>query len=100
MLEDNDDGSPSRAPLADAGDGQLASQMVLGAAVLNAAADDAEDPALRGLLAERATLQTSLDELRARKDSLEEEEYLDQLEELLVRIAETDAAIRARGASR
>ena len=82
------------------GDGELARQLALGGAVRNALADEAEDPELRELLAERATLQTSLDELRARKDSLAEDEYLAQLEELLVRIAETDEAIRARGDSR
>ena len=68
MLEDSGDSEASRAPLADAGDGELARQLALGGAVRNALADEAEDPELRELLAERATLQTSLDELRARKD--------------------------------
>lgn len=99
MLEDNGDNEPSRAPLTDAGDGQLARQMVLGRAVSSPLADESEDPVLHRLLVERATLQASLDELRSRKDSLAEDDYLAQLEELLVRIAETDAAIRARDGS-
>lgn len=99
MLEDNGDNEPSRAPLTDAGDGQLARQMVLGRAVSSPLADESEDPVLHRLLVERATLQASLDELRSRKDSLAEDDYLEQLEELLVRIAETDAVIRARDGS-
>jgi len=93
MLEDNGDAEASRAPLADARDGELARQTALGRPVSPALA---EDPELRALIAERTGLQTSLDELRARKATLEEDDYLVQLEELLVRIAETDAAIRAR----
>ncbi len=100
MLEDNGDAEASRAPLADAGDGHLARQMALGGGGPNAQAGEGADPALLELLAERAALQTSLDELRARKDSLEEADYLDQLEELLVRVAEIDAAIRSREDSR
>jgi hypothetical protein len=46
---------------------------------------------------ETEAIERALDELRARKESLAEDDYLAQLEELLVRIAETDAAIRARG---
>ncbi len=95
MLDDNGDSEASRAPLADAGDGELASRMTLGGTATRTA-DDEQDLVLQELLAQRATLQVALDELRADKDSLEEDEYLAQLEELLVRIAETDAAIRAR----
>lgn len=96
MLEDNGDAEASRAPLADAGDGELARQMALGGMVSAGLADDAEDTALRDLRTQRTSLGTSLVELRARRDSLAEDEYLALLEDLLVRIAETDAAIRAR----
>ena len=100
MLEDNGDNEPSRAPLADARDGRLARQMALGCELSVAVSNDGEDVELDRLLGERATLQTALDALRARKDSLQEDDYLTQLEEVLVRIAETDAAIRARGDTR
>ena len=36
------------------------------------------------------------DELRGRKDELDEDDYFQQLEDLLVEIAALDAAIRAR----
>ena len=99
MLEDNGDAEASRAPLAEAGDGQLAREMALGTGGRTAPVAGDDDPELRTLLAERAELQVALDDLRGRKDSLDEDDYLDQLEDLLVRIAETDAAIRSRGDS-
>lgn len=99
LLDDNGDAEGARAPLADAEDGQFARQLALGADVSSPLAADVDDPVLRRLLAQRATLQIALDELRARKPSLGEDDYLGQLEELLVRIATTDTAIRARGDS-
>ncbi len=53
-----------------------------------------------GLLAEREQLNSHLEELRLRKDSMSEEEYLQQLEPLMLQIAELDARIDAeRGAT-
>ncbi len=47
------------------------------------------------LLAEREQLNSRLEDLRLRKDGMNEEEYLQQLEPLLLQIAELDARIAA-----
>jgi hypothetical protein len=94
MLEDDGDNEASRAPLANAADGKLAAAVTLSGAPVASGAGS--DPALQQLRAERAALEAELDDLRERKDSIVEDDYLDQLEDLLVRIAEVDAAIRAR----
>ncbi len=46
-----------------------------------------------GLLAQREQLNSQLEELRLRKDSLSEDDYLKQLEPLLLQIAELDAQL-------
>jgi hypothetical protein len=45
------------------------------------------------LLAERERLNSQLEELRLRKESMSEDDYLKQLEPILLRIAELDAAM-------
>ena len=66
-------------------EGELAGSFVL--ARLGAAAQAAADPAKSALLAEREALERKIDELRLRKDDLPEEQYLDELQELLVELA-------------
>ena len=48
-----------------------------------------------GLLAQREQLDSQIEELRLRKDSLAEEEYFRQLESLMLQLAELDARIDA-----
>lgn len=48
-----------------------------------------------GLLAERTQLNSRLEELRLRKNSMNEDDYMQQLEPVLVQIAELDARIDA-----
>jgi hypothetical protein len=50
-----------------------------------------------GLLAERDQLNSRLEDLRLRKDSMSEDEYLQQLEPLLVQMAELDARLASEG---
>lgn len=54
-------------------------------------------PANAGLLAERDQLNSRLEDLRLRKDSMSEDEYLQQLEPLLVQMAELDAKLASEG---
>lgn len=60
---------------------------------LGAAAALADDPAKRELLVAREDLERRVAELSLRKDELSSEEYLDTLQELLLRIAEIQEQI-------
>ena len=102
LLDDNGDGEGSREPSADGADGRLAHAFVLGTPLAGNVAlpDDLDDPELAQLLERRAQLTVRLEALRRRKETLAEEEYLEQLEDLLIQVAEIDAEIRARGAQR
>jgi hypothetical protein len=51
------------------------------------------------LLAEREQLNSQIEELRLRKDSLTEDEYFKQLEAVMLQVAELDARIAAESAS-
>ena len=95
-LDGNGDGEAAAAPLTAAAEGELARRLVLGAPVGTVAAE--AGPEARRLLAERAGLQTELEALRESRADYGEDEYLDLLEDLLVRIAELDAQLRALGA--
>lgn len=57
----------------------------------------ADDPRVRALVAERVALEEQLAALRARKATMTEAQYEDELERLLVLIAEKSAEIRAAG---
>lgn len=95
LLDDDGDGEGSADPLNADGDGELARWVAFGGPVAVGPAG-AEDPELAGWLAERERLQAELAELRGRRDTLDEDRYLDLLEELLVDIAELDRRIRER----
>jgi len=57
----------------------------------------ADDPRVRALVAERVALEEQLAAHRARKATMPEAQYEDELERLLVLIAEKSAEIRAAG---
>jgi hypothetical protein len=92
LLDDDGDGEGTSEPVPGEGDGVLASTLHLAPVV---AAD--ASPELRALLAERAAIESRLADLRARKDGMIEADYLVQLEDLLVQLAEKNAEIRAAG---
>lgn len=102
LLDDNGDGEGTRDPAANGSDGRIAHAFALGAPVAGAPAivGATDDPEVAALLERRVELNLALDLLRARKDELDEDEYLRQLEDLLVEVAEIDAAIRAKGDQR
>jgi hypothetical protein len=56
-----------------------------------------DDPRVRALIAERQALEAQLATLRGRKEQMPEAEYEQELERILVLIAEKSAEIRAAG---
>lgn len=94
LLDDDGDGRGSLEPaVAGGADGTLAARLTLGPPAPPVAAGD---PELERLRAERARLEQALAQLRSRKDSMPAEAYERELERLLLEIARTGRAIRAR----
>lgn len=77
------------AVLQDGSDGSLARRTTLGRDA------SSNDPRVAALVAERRELESQVEALRRRKDSMREQDYLNELEKLLVAIAEKSRAIRA-----
>ena len=108
LLDDNGDGEGSGAPdlqtaesgeLSEAGDGAWARRFLLGATLASASTTVAgaaanESPEVVSLTSQRQSLQDRLDELRRLRDQLEEDDYMAQLETLLVEIARVDQRLR------
>jgi hypothetical protein len=105
LLEDDGDGEGSLAANALEGDGTVARRFTLaaGPAVAAGGATGAGatvaapgDPELAALYAERARLEAEVQALRGGKDDMDPARYEAELEELLVSLALTNRAIRAR----
>lgn len=96
LLDDDGDGEGTESPDPLAGEGALAARIGLGGPVVEPATsgDGEVDPELRRLREERAGVQAQLDALRARREAMEEEEYLARLEELLLDLSRIDERIR------
>ncbi len=100
QLEDDGDGEPSHEPEGGESDGTLARLMFLDNPLGAAAAGEAggtEDPELRALYEEQRRLRVRIEELRRLKATMDPEVYDAELEKLLVSLARTDQAIRAKG---
>lgn len=95
LLDDNGDGVGSLAPeLAAGSDGVLAARRPLLFRTAEAVPDTGPGgPELRRLTAERDALAARVDALRAVRESMEEEAYFIELEELLLQIAELNDRI-------
>lgn len=96
QLDDDGDGKASENPSGDP-DGALAATISLGGAAATADSDDEE---LRALRQQRTAAEQELALLRSRREAMSDADYETALETILVRIAEIDAAIRARGGQR
>ena len=99
LLDDNGDGVGSLAPeMAPGSDGVLAARrpllLLTPDAVAEAGAGEG-GPEFQRLVAERDTLAARVDALREVRDSMEEEAYFVELEDLLLRIAEISERIAA-----
>jgi hypothetical protein len=88
------------AVLDDASAGALARSVFLGTGGEPVTAADAGDPELGKLREERGEIERRLAALRARKATLPEAQYDEQLEALLVELALKDEAIRRRSGER
>lgn len=97
LLDDNGDGKGSVDPGPDADDGALAATLTLSGP--RRAPSAADDPELVRLYREKKSLEDAVADLRRRKASLEKEDYEDRIEDLLVRLALTNRAIREREAA-
>ena len=94
VLDDNGDGTPSPDAGPEGPDGPLAATFHLGG-VSGTAAQTPDDPQLARLYEERNAIQQRIAGLRAMKDGMAEDAYLDAMEELLVEIALKNREIRA-----
>lgn len=101
MLDDDGDGKGTAAPAArGTGDGALARRILFragGSAYVAAAATTSNDPRLAPLLARRDSLQQRVEALRARKATMAEAAYQDELERLMLSLAGANKAIRDAG---
>jgi hypothetical protein len=95
MLDDNGDGQGSEEAGVEGPDGPLAATFQLGGRS-GTAAQAPDDPVLAKLYEERNEIQGRIDQLRAVRDSMTEEAYLAEMEELLVELALKSREIRAR----
>ena len=94
VLDDNGDGEGSADASLEGPDGPLAATFQLGG-VSGTAAQTPDDPELARLYTERNEIQGRIEQLRARRDSMGEDEYLAALEPLLVELALKNREIRA-----
>lgn len=94
VLDDNGDGELSHDAGLAGPDGPLAATFNLGG-VSGTAAQIPDDPELARLYAERTEIQARIDELRALREGMDEDAYLDALEPLLVELALKNREIRA-----
>jgi hypothetical protein len=93
LLDDNGDRSGSAEPGARGGDGGLARSFFLtGATTATAASNDPRAAALRK---EKEDLESKIEALKARKNSMDARAYETELERLLVDLAATSRALRA-----
>ncbi len=93
VLDDNGDGELSADAGLEGPDGPLAATFHLGG-VSGTAGQVPDDPELARLYEERAEIQSRITELRALREGMEEDAYLDALEPLLVELALKNREIR------
>jgi hypothetical protein len=96
MLDDDGDRRGSPDPDPRAGDGALARRFIVGGAGPTASVA-ASSPASSSLVARKTELETQIDSLRRRKESMAAEAYERELERLLLELARVSQAIRQAG---
>ena len=94
VLDDNGDFELSHDAGLAGPDGPLAATFHLGG-VSGTSGQVPDDPELARLYEERAAIQGRIDEVRALRESMSEDQYLDALEPLLVELALKNREIRA-----
>jgi len=96
QLDDDGDGKGTGAPGREQGDGRVAARLFLADARVGGSEAASADTVLARLYANKATLEHRLDSLRRQRATMTPEVYEDALEALLVDLALTNRAIRAR----
>jgi len=91
LLDDNGDGTGH--PKAEAGDGPLAKTTYFDSLPQQQAGGDVE---LAKLFSERMRLEGEVEQLKARKDQMQSEEYDTALEKLLIELAKVSQNIKAK----
>jgi hypothetical protein len=91
VLEDTGKGDGERNPSAENGEGKLAGAFPVVRLGANAAA--ARDPAKRPLLEKKEELEQAIDKLKYDKAALPEQQYKQQLTQLLLELAQTQEAL-------
>jgi len=94
VLDDNGDGEASHDAGLAGPDGPLAATFHLGG-VSGTAGQTPDDPALAGLYVDRVEIQGRIAGLQALREGMDEDQYLDALEPLLVELALKNREIRA-----
>lgn len=97
LLDADGDGIGVTEPDGSSTDAQVAAAIWFGtggSAAVTAEAPADASPELRALYERRAALQSQVDALRARRSSMNEAQYEQELEALLVELATTNQAIR------
>ena len=94
VLDDNGDGQGSHDAGLAGPDGQLAATFHIGG-FSGTSAQVPDDPALARLYEERLEIQGRIDELRAVREAMSEDDYLDAMEPMLVELALKNREIRA-----
>jgi hypothetical protein len=91
LLDDNGDGVGHEKP--EAGDGALAKTTYFDSLPAQLAGGDEE---LKKLFADKARLESEVEQLKARKDQMKAEEYEAGLEKLLIELAQVNQKIKAK----
>ncbi len=94
VLDDNGDGTASHDAGLAGPDGPLAATFQFGG-ISGTAGQVPDDPELARLYEERAAIQARITELRTRRESMTEDDFLDALEPFLVELALKNREIRA-----
>ena len=92
LLDDNGDGRGTREPGPGGSDGMLAGRVYFGR--VPAAALETGSPEERSLRARMEELRWLIDELKTRKNQLEQGEYAARMEELLIELARATGRLR------
>lgn len=91
VLEDTGKGEGEKSPSAENGEGRLASNFAVVRLGANAAA--ANDPAKKALLDRKEQLEQAIDQLKYNKAAVPEAQYRQQMNQLLLQLAQVQEAI-------
>ncbi len=95
-LDDNGDGVGSALPAIGSGEGSLAGRVTLGAPIeaISQAAPGSAGPELQALQKKKLDLESSIQELKTRKETLPSDQYQRRLEAMLIELARTTRALK------